>query len=55
MKFTKYNHKIQEKKIYNFWEKNNLFKPSSKKKKKNFFNFYTSTKCYRKTPYGERS
>ena len=36
MKFTKYNHKIQEKKIYNFWEKNNLFKPSSKKKKKTF-------------------
>jgi valyl-tRNA synthetase len=36
MEFTKYNHSIQEKKIYDFWEKNNLFKPSSKKLKKTF-------------------
>jgi valyl-tRNA synthetase len=36
MEFTKYNHSIQEKKIYDFWEKNNLFKPSSKKTKKTF-------------------
>jgi valyl-tRNA synthetase len=36
MDFTKYNHLIQEKKIYEFWEKNNLFKPSSKKLKKTF-------------------
>jgi valyl-tRNA synthetase len=36
MKFKKYNHSIQEKKIYDFWEKNNLFKPSSKKLKKTF-------------------
>ena len=36
MEFTKYNHLIQEKKIYDFWEKNNLFKPSSKKLKKTF-------------------
>jgi len=36
MKFTKYNHSIQEKKIYEFWEKNNLFKPIPKKSKKNF-------------------
>jgi valyl-tRNA synthetase len=38
MEFTKYNHSIQEKKIYDFWEKNNLFKPNSKKtnKKKTF-------------------
>jgi valyl-tRNA synthetase len=38
MEFTKYKHSIQEKKIYDFWEKNNLFKPSSKKtnKKKTF-------------------
>jgi len=36
MKFTKYNHTIQEKKIYEFWEKNNLFKPNSIKTKKTF-------------------
>jgi len=36
MEFTKYNHAIQEKKIYDFWEKNSLFKPSSKKLKKTF-------------------
>jgi valyl-tRNA synthetase len=36
MEFTKYNHSTQEKKIYEFWEKNNLFKPSSKKSKKTF-------------------
>jgi len=36
MEFTKYNHSIQEKKIYEFWEKNNLFKPKTKKTKKTF-------------------
>ena len=36
MEFTKYNHLIQEKKIYDFWEKNNLFKAKSKKSKKTF-------------------
>jgi valyl-tRNA synthetase len=36
MEFTKYNHLIQEKKIYDFWEKKNLFKASSKKSKKTF-------------------
>ena len=36
MKFTKYKHSIQEKKIYNYWEKNNLFKPNLKKSKKTF-------------------
>jgi valyl-tRNA synthetase len=36
MEFTKYNHSIQEKKIYDFWEKNDLFKPRSKKSKKTF-------------------
>ena len=36
MEFTKYNHSIQEKKIYDFWEKNNLFKPTSTKLKKTF-------------------
>jgi len=36
MEFTKYNHSIQEKKIYEYWEKNNLFKPNSKKSKKTF-------------------
>jgi len=36
MKFVKYNHLIQEKKIYDFWEKNNLFKPISRKTKKTF-------------------
>ena len=36
MNFEKYNHSIIEKKIYNFWEKNNLFKPVSKKNKKTF-------------------
>jgi len=36
MEFTKYNHNIEEKKIYDFWEKNNLFSPSPKKNKKTF-------------------
>jgi len=36
MEFTKYNHSIQEKKIYDFWEKKNLFKPIRKKTKKTF-------------------
>ena len=36
MKFTKYNHLVQEKKIYDLWEKNNLFKPNPKKTKKTF-------------------
>ena len=36
MEFKKYDHSTQEKKIYNFWEKNNLFKPSKKKSKKAF-------------------
>ena len=36
MELTKYNHLIQEKKIYDFWEKNSLFKPISKKSKKTF-------------------
>ena len=36
MEFTKYNHSIQEKKIYDYWEKNDLFKPASKKTKKTF-------------------
>ena len=36
MEFTKYNHLIQEKKIYDFWEKNDLFKPRKKKLKKTF-------------------
>ena len=36
MEFTKYNHSVQEKKIYDFWEKNDLFKPRSKKSKKTF-------------------
>jgi valyl-tRNA synthetase len=36
MELTKYNHIIQEKKIYDFWEKNNLFKPKTKKSKKTF-------------------
>ena len=36
MDFTKYNHSIEEKNIYDFWEKNNLFKPSTQKAKKTF-------------------
>jgi len=36
MEFKKYNHSIQEKKIYEFWEKNSLFKPRLKKTKKTF-------------------
>jgi len=36
MEFTKYNPLIQEKKIYDFWEKNDLFKPETKKSKKTF-------------------
>jgi len=36
MEFTKYNHLIEEKKIYDFWEKNDLFKPRKKKLKKTF-------------------
>ena len=34
MKFKKYVHSIQEKKIYDFWEKNSLFKPKKKNQKK---------------------
>ena len=36
MKFKKYDHSVQEKKIYHFWEKKDLFKPSLKKTKKTF-------------------
>ena len=36
MEFTKYNHLIEEKKIYDFWEKNDSFKPRAKKSKKTF-------------------
>ena len=36
MEFTRYNHSVQEKKIYDFWEKNHLFKPSTNKSKKTF-------------------
>ena len=36
MEFTKYDHSVTEKKIYNYWEKNDSFKPSSKKSKKTF-------------------
>lgn len=36
MEFTKYNHTTTEKKIYDFWEKNDLFKPRTKKSKKTF-------------------
>jgi len=36
MEFKKYNHSIEEKKIYDFWEKKNLFKPSTTKPKKTF-------------------
>ena len=33
MEFKKYIHSIQEKKIYDFWEKKDLFKPISNKLK----------------------
>ncbi len=36
MKFNKYNHKIEEKKISDYWLKNNCFKPKKSKLKKNF-------------------
>ena len=36
MKFKKYDHTIQEQRIYNYWEVKNLFKPSSVKSKKTF-------------------
>jgi valyl-tRNA synthetase len=36
MEFKKYDHSIQEKKIYDFWEKKDLFKPVSTKSKKTF-------------------
>ena len=36
MEFKKYDHSVQEKKIYNFWEKKELFKPVSNKSKKTF-------------------
>jgi len=36
MEFKKYDHIIQEKKIYDFWEKKDLFKPIQKKNKKVF-------------------
>ena len=42
MEFTKYNHLIEEKKIYDFWEKNNLFKPNQKNQKK-LFNCYSTS------------
>ena len=36
MEFKKYDHSIQEKKIYNFWEKKDLFKPKHNKSNKTF-------------------
>ena len=36
MEFKKYNHSIQEKEIYSFWEKKDLFKPKPNKSKKTF-------------------
>jgi len=36
MEFEKYDHSILEKKIYDFWEKKDLFKPVLKKSKKTF-------------------
>ena len=36
MQFKKYDHNVQEKKIYNFWEKKELFKPIPSKSKKTF-------------------
>ena len=35
--FGLYNHKVIEKKIYNFWEKKELFKPIKNKKKTKYF------------------
>ena len=36
MKFEKYDHTVEEKKIYDFWEEKDSFKPISKKSKKTF-------------------
>ena len=36
MEFEKYDHSIQEKKIYDFWESKNLFKPVKQKSNKKF-------------------
>jgi valyl-tRNA synthetase len=36
MEFKKYDHSIREKEIYNFWEKEDLFKPLPNKSKKTF-------------------
>jgi valyl-tRNA synthetase len=36
MEFKKYDHTIQEKKIYDFWEKKGLFKPVASNSKKTF-------------------
>ena len=36
MEFEKYDHSIQEKKIYDFWESKNLFKPVKQKSSKKF-------------------
>ena len=36
MEFKKYNHIVEEKKIYDFWEKSRSFKPKTGKKKKTF-------------------
>ena len=36
MKFKKYNHSKEEKKISNFWIKNGLFKPKKNKSNKKF-------------------
>ena len=36
MKFKKYDHTIHENQIYDYWEKNNLFRPIKSKSKKTF-------------------
>ena len=36
MEFEKYDHSVQEKKIYDFWESKNLFKPLKQKSNKKF-------------------
>ena len=50
MSGDKYTHSKVEDKIYSYWEKNNLFKPKSNKKK--IFNSNTTAKYNRQFTHG---
>ena len=44
MSFDKYEHKNVENKIYDYWEKKELFKPKQNSKKFNLLFFITKTR-----------